>query len=73
MVDELEVVSLLSSIRKCVEEADSLTQFMDDADAELFIFYDSGRTEKMPRGLGNDNFCIGDIMYEFLSNYFDKG
>ncbi len=61
-----EFEKLCNEIELCIENADRLEFYVDDASEELRIFYKYGRIQTMDRGLGNDNSHIGEIVNSFL-------
>ena len=58
--------ALCERIENCIENADRLDFYVDDASEELKIFHRYGRVQIMDRGLGNEDSHIGEIMHEFL-------
>lgn len=65
----LAYAALCEEIMNCINEADRLDSYVDDASEELTIHHRFGRTQKMDRGLGNEHIHIGEVMYRFLSDY----
>lgn len=65
-----EFKRLCNEIELCIETADRLDFYVDDASEELTIFYEYGRIQKMDRGLGNDYSNIGKIVNSFLEEHF---
>ena len=63
-VEEYE--TLCAKIEACIESADRLDTFVDDASEELKIYHPYGRVQIVDRGLGNETVHIGNIMHEFL-------
>ena len=61
-----EYATLCSNIKECINNADRLDSYCDDASEELKIFHRYGRVQIMDRGLGNEDSHIGEIMHEFL-------
>ncbi len=66
-----EFEQLCNEIELCINNADSLDFYIDDASSELKIFYKCGRIQIVDRGLGYDNFRIGKIVNKFLSKYLN--
>lgn len=66
-----EFQELCNKIELCIENADRLDFYVDDASEELRIFYKYGRIQTMDRGLGNDNFDIGKIVNSFLTKHLN--
>lgn len=64
--------TLCEQIMSCIEEADRLDFYVDDAGEELTIYHRFGRTQKMDRGLGNEHIHIGGVMNGFLSSYLQE-
>jgi hypothetical protein len=62
----VEFEKLCNEIELCIETADRLDFYVDDASEELRIFYNYGRVQIMDRGLGNYNTHIGKIVNGFL-------
>ena len=65
-------VALCEQILSCIEEADRLDFYVDDASEELTIYHRFGRTQKMDRGLGNEHIHIGVVMRRFLAGHFPE-
>lgn len=61
--------ALCEQILSCIEEADRLDFYVDDASEELTIYHRFGRIQKMDRGLGNEDIHVGGVMNSFLSGY----
>ena len=61
-----EYEGLCKRIEECIERADRLDLYMDDASEELKIFYRYGRVQTMDRGLGNEDVQICEIIHDFL-------
>ena len=60
---------LCEQIVDCINKADCSYGYCDDATEELTIYHQFGRTQKMDRGLGNEDCCIGSVLNSFLSQY----
>ena len=63
-VEEYE--SLCSKIELCIENADRLDFYVDDAAEELKIYHQFGRVQIVDRGLGSEDVHIGEIIHKFL-------
>ena len=63
-VEEYE--TLCAKIEACIESADRLDIFVDDASEELKIYHSYSRVQTVDRGLGNEHVSIGHIMNAFL-------
>lgn len=61
--------NLCKQIIDCIENADCSYGYCDDATEELTIFHKYGRIQRMDRGLGNEDCCVGSVMNSFLSQY----
>ena len=59
--------NLIKDIDDCIRSADSLIEYTDDTSAVLTIYYKFNRIENIPRGLGNDNARINDIITDFIN------
>lgn len=57
---------LCTKLEKCILNANTLHEYIDDSDATLYIYHEYGRIEEMPRGLGNDVTSVGSIVEDFL-------
>lgn len=64
-----EYSSLCKQIIDCIDNADCSYGYCDDATEELTIYHKFGRIQKMDRGLGTEDCCIGDVVNAFLSKY----
>ncbi len=60
---------LCNEIEICIENADRLDFYEDDASEKLKVFYRYGRIQTMDRGLGNEYSNIGKIVNNFLEKY----
>ena len=67
-----EYAKLCSNIKECIDNADRLDFYCDDASEELKIYHQFGRVQIIDRGLGNDGVHIGEIMHEFLDGRNEK-
>ncbi|MGN0722250.1 MAG: hypothetical protein ACI4LZ_09850, partial [Anaerovoracaceae bacterium] len=67
--EKSEVGELCAELRVCIDTADRLNWVVDDTSAELTIYHNFGRVEKVPRELGDKETDIYSIMYRFLSQY----
>lgn len=67
--EKSEVEELYEELKVCVDTADRLNWMVDDTSAELTIYHELGRIEKVPRELGNDITDIYSIMSRFLSGH----
>ena len=67
--EKSEVEELYAELRVCIDTADRLNWVVDDTSAELTIYHNFGRVEKVPRELGDKETDIYSIMYRFLSQY----
>lgn len=61
--------ALCKQIVDCINNADRSFGYCDDATEELTIYHKFGRIQKMDRGLGNENICIGEVLSSFLQKY----
>lgn len=68
-----EFQELCNKIELCIENADRLDFYVDDASEELRIYYKYGRIQTMDRGLGNDYSDIGKIVNVFLEKHLNNG
>ncbi|MBE6797380.1 MAG: hypothetical protein E7531_03475 [Ruminococcaceae bacterium] len=59
--------ALCDKIESCIENADRLDFYVDDASEELKIFHKYGRVQIVDRGLGNEEVHIASIMHEFFN------
>ena len=59
--------ALCDKIESCIENADRLDFYVDDASEELKIFHKYGRVQIVDRGLGNEGVHIASIMHEFFN------
>ena len=59
--------ALCDKIQSCIENADRLDFYVDDASEELKIFHKYGRVQIVDRGLGNEEVHIASIMHEFFN------
>ena len=59
--------ALCNKIESCIENADRLDFYVDDASEELKIFHKYGRVQIVDRGLGNEEVHIASIMHEFFN------
>lgn len=64
-----EYSALCKQITDCINNADCSYGYCDDATEELTIYHKYGRMQRMDRGLGNEDCCIGDVVNAFLSKY----
>ena len=61
-----EYATLCSNIKECINNADRLDSYCDDASEELKIYHQFGRVQIVDRGLGNADVQIGEIIHKFL-------
>ncbi|MGN0496300.1 MAG: hypothetical protein ACI4GW_08770 [Lachnospiraceae bacterium] len=71
-IEENEYEKLCNQIENCINAADSLDDWCDDCDAVLYLSRSFGREESLPRGFGNSEMRIKNIMDEFYSRYIEK-
>ena len=64
-----EYRTLCNQITYCINDANGAFGYCDDATEELTVYHKYGRIQKMDRGLGNEDCCIGDVVNAFLSKY----
>ena len=65
-VTSFEVLCI--EIKECIDSADRLDFYVDDASEELKMYHQFGRVQIVDRGLGNEVIHIGEIMHEFFDN-----
>lgn len=64
-----EYSMLCNQVTDCIKNANGAFGYCDDATEELTIYHKYGRIQKMDRGLGSEDCCIGDVVSAFLSKY----
>ena len=64
--------ALCDKIESCIENADRLDFYVDDASEELKIFHKYGRVQIVDRGLGNEEVHIASIMHEFFDGLRER-
>lgn len=67
-----EYGALCDKIERCIENADRLDFYVDDASEELKIFHKYGRIQIVDRGLGNEEVHIASIMHEFFDGLRER-
>ena len=68
-VSKSDFDELYQKLVECITTADRRWKFFDDCDGKLTIYHEFGRIETMPKGYGNENLCVGNIIDEFLRNH----
>ena len=64
-----EYSTLCNQVTDRINNANGAFGYCDDATEELTIYHKYGRIQKMDRGLGSEDCCIGDVVNAFLSKY----
>lgn len=57
---------MCEKLNNCITNANQEVEIIDDAGGELVLYRPYGRVDKMPRGYGNENEIVGDIIYQYL-------
>lgn len=68
-ISPIEFVQMYENIKRCIDNAERLEQYVDDSDATLTIFHSFGRSESMQRGLGTRDETVGTIITDCLNRF----